>query len=123
MVFKFWRTVYHVFGWEYPEKADERQKHLKHCLCKQIKETEDIQKILKEQGEIKEKDFVHIDLCKQHSKGHYTNAFSSPCLDIPVGYMRPDTPIPYVKELQTIHENSNKHNNKSKSKTRKRKKH
>lgn len=121
MVFKFWRSVYYVFGWEYPERADERQKHLKHCLCKQIKETKDIQKILKEEGEIKENDFVHID-CKQHSKGHYTNAFSRPSLDIPVGYMRPDTPIPYVKELQTIQEN-NKHNNKKKSKTRKRKKH
>lgn len=112
MVFKFWRSVYYVFGWEYPERADERQKHLKHCLCKQIKETKDIQKILKEEGEIKEKDFVDIDLCKQHSKGHYTNA-----------YNRPPTPIGYIRELQTMHENENKHNNKRKSKTKKKKKH
>ena len=90
MVFKFWRSVYYVFGWEYPEKADERQKHLKHCLCNQIKNTKDIQKILKEQGEIKEKDFIHIDIKGEYSNNHYLSSIKRP--DTP----RPNTPISWT---------------------------
>ena len=145
MVFKFWRSVYYVFGWEYPEKADERQKHLKHCLCNQIRNTKDIQKILKEQGEIKEKDFVHnIDELPtfEHSINHYTNALTKPYKDLlidiptPRAYTHIDTPIPnedamnkYIVDKDGIIIDTpsgytrlnNNNNNKRKSRTKKRK--
>ena len=127
MSFHIWRKIYYVFGWEYPEKADERQKHLKHCLCNQIKNTKDIQKILRENGEIKEKDFEHnIDELPtfEHSLNHYTQAFTRPdtpspnnlildndgvIIDTPTGYTRLDN------------NNNNNNNNKRKSRTKKRK--
>jgi len=43
----WWRTIYYYLGWEYPEYYDNRQQHLKHKLCEQIKKTDDIKKILK----------------------------------------------------------------------------
>ena len=127
MSFHIWRKIYYVFGWEYPEKADERQKHLKHCLCNQIKNTKDIQKILRENGEIKEQDFEHnIDELPtfEHSLNHYTQAITrpdTPCpnnlildndgviIDTPTGYTRLDN------------NNNNNNNNKRKSRTKKRK--
>ena len=42
-----WRAIYKVFGWEYPERYDNRQQHLKHKVCEQIKKTNNIKKILK----------------------------------------------------------------------------
>lgn len=139
MSFHIWRKIYYVFGWEYPEKADERQKHLKHCLCKQIKETKDIKSVLKEPGEIKEKEIIHIDLCKKHSVGHYTNALTEikeikeiKPLEITTT-TRPPTPIPFYAKLdykkdninidEVVEEMKKKYNlpKKRKSKTRKRK--
>ena len=47
MSFHIWRKIYYIFGWEYPEHCDNRQQHLKHKLCEQIKKTDNIKKILK----------------------------------------------------------------------------
>jgi hypothetical protein len=145
MSFHIWRKIYYVFGWEYPEKADERQKHLKHCLCNQIKNTKDIQKILKEQGEIKETDFEHNinELSTfEHSINHYTNALTKPYKDLlidiptPRAYTHIDTPIPnedamnkYIVDKDGIIIDTpsgytrlnNNNNNKRKSRTKKRK--
>ena len=131
MSFHIWRKIYYVFGWEYPEKADERQKHLKHCLCKQIKETKNIKSVLKEEGEIKEKKIIHIDLCKKHSVGHYTNALHE--IKEITTTTRPPTPIPFYAKLdykkdninidEVVEEMKKKYNiPKKKSKNRKRKK-
>lgn len=52
-----WRTIYYYCGWEYVsqnQKWDDKQKRQKFLCCEQIKRTDNIKKILKEQGEIKD---------------------------------------------------------------------
>lgn len=51
------RFFYNILGWEYPEQADQRQKHLKHLLNQQIKNTDNIKKILKSSRGLKEQNF------------------------------------------------------------------
>lgn len=41
------RFIFRTFGWEYPEKADEKQKRLRHILHEQIRKTKNIKNILK----------------------------------------------------------------------------
>jgi hypothetical protein len=122
------RWIYSKVGWEYDPLADEKQKHQKYLVTEQIRNTKDIQKILKEQGEIKEQDFEHniYELPTfEHSLNHYTQALSNPdtpykdiMIDIPTGYTRytrpdtcsvglhqrcrPDTPIPLVPRSKTV---------------------
>ena len=114
MSFHIWRKIYYVFGWEYPEKADERQKHLKHCLCNQIKNTKDIQKILKQQIP------PPPEILGEYSNNHYLNAVK-----------RPDTPCPnnnlildkdgVIIDIPTGYTKIQNNNNKRKSRTKKRK--
>jgi hypothetical protein len=80
------RWLYSIVGWEYDPLADEKQKHQKYLVTEQIKNTKDIHKILRENGEIKEQDFEYnIDELPtfEHSLNHYTQALT-----------RPDTPCP-----------------------------
>lgn len=52
-----WRTIYYYAGWDYISKNDkwnDKQKRQKFLCCEQIKKTDNIKKILKEQGEIKD---------------------------------------------------------------------
>ena len=99
------RWFYSIIGWEYDPVADEHQKHLKYLVIEQIKNTKDIKKILKEQQEIKEDDFIEnvnqedifIEVQGVYSNNHYLNAI-------------PDFP-----------DNNNNNNNKKKSRTKKHK--
>jgi len=43
----WFRFIYKVVGWEYPEKADEKQIRLRHLLHEQIRKTKNIKHILK----------------------------------------------------------------------------
>ena len=47
---KFWRSLFELMAWDYYDKWSDRQRHLKYVCCKQIKETKDIQKILKKRN-------------------------------------------------------------------------
>jgi hypothetical protein len=139
------RWLYSIVGWEYDPLADERQKHQKYLVTEQIKNTKDIQKILKEQGEIKETDFEHnINELPtfEHSINHYTQALTKPYKDLlidiptPRAYTHIDTPIPnedamnkYIVDKDGIIIDTpsgytrlnNNNNNKRKSRTKKRK--
>ena len=49
MSLHIWRKIYYGMGWEYPEtlpEADERQKHLKHVMHRQLKESTRVKKII-----------------------------------------------------------------------------
>jgi len=139
------RWFYSIVGWEYDPIADEKQKHQKYLVTEQIKNTKDIQKILKEQGEIKETDFENnIDELPtfEHSINHYTQALTNPYKDLlidiptPRAYTHIDTPIPnedamnkYIVDKDGIIIDTpsgytrlnNNNNNKRKSRTKKRK--
>ena len=39
MSFHIWRKIYYVLGWEYPERYDQRQAHLKFICGEQIKKS------------------------------------------------------------------------------------
>jgi hypothetical protein len=39
MSLHIWRKIYWVCGWEYPEKADEKQKRQKYLVTEQIKKS------------------------------------------------------------------------------------
>ena len=48
MSLHIWRKIYYVAGWEYPEalpEADERQKHLKHVMHRQLLESKRVRNI------------------------------------------------------------------------------
>lgn len=85
----FWRSIYYLIGWDYygsKEEWNDKQKRQKFLVCEQIKNTKDITKILKEQGEIKEDKNIEVI--------HNINITSNKKLKI-----RPDTPIPkYIPE-------------------------
>jgi len=42
----WFRFIYKVVGWEYPERADEKQIRLRHLLHEQIRKTKNIKSIL-----------------------------------------------------------------------------
>jgi len=48
----WFRFIYKVVGWEYPERADEKQIRLRHLLHEQIRKTKNIKHILKSKGQI-----------------------------------------------------------------------
>ena len=48
----WFRFIYKVVGWEYPERADEKQIRLRHLLHEQIRKTKNIKHILKNKGQI-----------------------------------------------------------------------
>ena len=83
----FWRSIYYLIGWDYygsKEEWNDKQKRQKFLVCEQIKNTKDITKILKEQGEIEEEDY---------------NIIPEPIK----AKRRPDTPIPnYIPELISL---------------------
>ena len=101
----FWRTIYYLAGWEYygsKEKWNDKQKRQKFLVCEQIKNTKDITKILKEQGEIKEDDNIEVI--------NTENIIQNKKVKI-----RPDTPLPqYIPTeipLNKIYDDINEDNN------------
>lgn len=122
------RWLYSIVGWEYDPPADEKQKYQKYLVTEQIKNTKDIQKILRENGEIKEQDFVHIDVSGQYSNNHYLNAVTRPNTPYPNNLILDndgviiDTPTGYTR-LDNNNNNNNNNKRKSKNKKRKRIKH
>jgi hypothetical protein len=108
------RWLYSIVGWEYDPLADEKQKHQKYLLTEQIKNTKDIQKILKQEIPPPPK------ILGEYSNHHYLNALT-----------RPDTPCPnnnlildkdgVIIDIHTGYTKIQNNNNKKKSRTRKRK--
>lgn len=101
----FWRTIYYLVGWDYygsKEQWNDIQKRQKFLVCEQIKNTKDITKILKEEGEIKEDGNMEVINTK--------NIIQNKKVKI-----RPDTPLPqYIPTeipLNKIYDDINEDNN------------
>ena len=96
MSLHIWRKIYWVFGWEYPEQADEKQKWRKHKLNEEIRSNNVKLKSVSQKESVPQKEYIPL--------GWAVN-----------GYSEYSTVTPWVQELVPYD------NNKSKSKTIKKK--